>query len=45
MPRRSAVTRAHELVVMVGTKRTLAVAVRNDKVAERHSALAERLRG
>lgn len=41
----TAVTRAKELVVMVGTRRAIAVAVNNDKVAERHSALAERLRG
>ncbi len=41
----TAITRAQELVVIVGTNRALAVAVRNDKVAERHTALAERLRG
>jgi exodeoxyribonuclease V alpha subunit len=41
----TAITRARELVVIAGTRRALAVAVRNDKVAERHSALAERLRG
>ncbi|HEY54654.1 MAG TPA: ATP-dependent RecD-like DNA helicase [Caldilineae bacterium] len=41
----TAVTRAQELVVIVGTQRALGIAVRNDKVAERHSALAERLRG
>ncbi|NUQ38737.1 MAG: ATP-dependent RecD-like DNA helicase [Caldilineales bacterium] len=39
----TAVTRARELVVIVGTRRALAAAVHNDKVAERHSALAERL--
>ncbi len=41
----TAVTRAKELVVIVGTRRAVGAAVRNDKVAERHSALAERLRG
>ncbi|MCP4198530.1 MAG: ATP-dependent RecD-like DNA helicase [Proteobacteria bacterium] len=41
----TAITRAKEIVVIVGTSRALAVAVRNDKVAERHTALAERLRG
>ncbi len=41
----TAVTRAKELVVIVGTRRAIGAAVRNDKVAERHSALAERLRG
>jgi exodeoxyribonuclease V alpha subunit len=37
------VTRAKELVVLVGTKKAIGIAVRNDKVAERHTALAERL--
>ncbi len=37
------VTRARELVVLVGTKKAIGIAVRNDKVAERHTALAERL--
>jgi exodeoxyribonuclease V alpha subunit len=40
----TAVTRAKELVVLVGTKRAIAMAVRNDKIAERHSGLEERLR-
>jgi exodeoxyribonuclease V alpha subunit len=40
----TAVTRAKELVVLVGTKRAIAIAVRNDKIAERHSGLKERLR-
>ncbi|MDH7487267.1 MAG: ATP-dependent RecD-like DNA helicase [Anaerolineae bacterium] len=40
----TAVTRAQELVVIVGNMRAIAMAVGNDKVAERHSALAERLR-
>jgi exodeoxyribonuclease V alpha subunit len=39
------VTRARELVVLVGTKRAIGIAVRNDKVAERNTALAERLQG
>ena len=41
----TAVTRAQELVVIVGNMRAIAMAVGNDKIAERHSALAERLRG
>ncbi len=41
----TAVTRAKELVVIVGTRRAIGAAVKNDKVAERYSALAERLRG
>ncbi len=38
------VTRARELVVLVGTKRAIGIAVRNKQVAERHTSLAERLR-
>ncbi len=41
----TAVTRARRLVVLVGTPRAIAIAVHNDRVAQRHSALAERLRG
>jgi len=41
----TAITRAKRLVVIVGTRRALAIAVRNDKVAERHSALDLRLAG
>jgi len=37
------VTRAQSLVVLVGNRRALAIAVRNDKVAQRHTRLAERL--
>lgn len=39
----TAVTRAKELVVLVGTKKAIAIAVRNDKVAQRNSRLAQRL--
>jgi exodeoxyribonuclease V alpha subunit len=39
----TAITRAKELVVLVGTKKALAIAVRNDQIAQRHTALAERL--
>ena len=38
------ITRAKELVVLVGTKKALAMAIRNNKVVERNSFLAERLR-
>ena len=41
----TAVTRAQKLVVIVGNMRALAIAVGNDKIADRHSGLAERLRG
>jgi exodeoxyribonuclease V alpha subunit len=41
----TAVTRARKLVVLVGTERAIAIAVRNDKAKERYSGLAERLSG
>lgn len=41
----TAVTRAKELVVLVGTKKALAIAVRNNKVEERYTLLAQRLAG
>jgi len=37
------ITRAKELVVIVGTKRALGMAVRNNKVVRRYTGLAERL--
>ncbi len=37
-------TRAEELVVLVGTRKAIAIAVRNDKIAQRHTALDVRLR-
>jgi len=39
----TAVTRARKLVVLVGTRRAIAIAVRNNKVALRYSGLNERL--
>lgn len=39
----TAITRAKELVVLIGTKKALAIAVRNNKVATRYSGLATRL--
>jgi exodeoxyribonuclease V alpha subunit len=39
----TAVTRAQKLVVLVGTRKAIAIAARNDKVAQRHSALDVRL--
>jgi exodeoxyribonuclease V alpha subunit len=41
----TAVTRAQELVVLVGSRRAIAIAVRNDKVTQRHSGLSVRLGG
>jgi len=41
----TAVTRAKELVVLVGTRRAIAMAVRNNTVQDRHTALDVRLRG
>jgi exodeoxyribonuclease V alpha subunit len=40
----TAVTRARQLVVLVGTRRAIGIAVRNNKVRERHSGLSVRLR-
>ena len=37
-------TRAEKLVVLVGTRKAIAIAVRNDKIAHRHTALDVRLR-
>jgi exodeoxyribonuclease V alpha subunit len=39
----TAVTRAKKLVVLVGTRRAIAIAVNNDKVTQRHTALDWRL--
>ncbi len=41
----TAVTRGKRLVVLVGQKKALAVAIRNDKSRLRHTRLAERLTG
>jgi len=41
----TAVTRARQLVVLVGTRKAIAIAVKNDQVARRWSALAWRLSG
>lgn len=40
----TAITRARELVVLVGTKQALGMAVRNNQVAERHTTLSQRIR-
>lgn len=39
----TAITRAKELVVLIGTKKALAIAVRNNKVEARYTGLAARL--
>jgi exodeoxyribonuclease V alpha subunit len=41
----TAVTRAKQLVVLVGSKKAIAIAVNNDQVSRRFTALAERIRG
>ncbi|MBN1681666.1 MAG: ATP-dependent RecD-like DNA helicase [Anaerolineae bacterium] len=41
----TAITRAKELVVLVGTRKAIAIAVQNDRVAQRWSALAWRIHG
>ncbi len=40
----TAITRAKQLVILVGTRQALHIAVNNNKVAERHSGLLQRLR-
>ena len=40
----TAVTRAKELVVLVGTRRAIGIAVRNNQIKARHTALDTRLR-
>ncbi len=40
----TAVTRAQKLVVLVGTRRAIGMAVRNNKIRDRHTALGQRLR-
>lgn len=40
----TAVTRARQLVVVAGDERAIALAVRNNRVADRHTSLAHRLR-
>jgi exodeoxyribonuclease V alpha subunit len=39
----TAITRAKRMVVLVGTRKAIAMAVKNDKIAARWSALPERL--
>lgn len=40
----TAITRARELVILAGTKQALGMAVRNNRVAERHTTLSPRIR-
>ena len=40
----TAVTRARKLVVLVGSKQAIAMAVRNDRIASRNTRLARRLK-
>ena len=41
----TAITRAQKMVVIVGTRKAVAMSVKNDKIATRWSALQQRLRG
>lgn len=41
----TAITRARQLCVLVGNRKAIGIAVRNNKVAQRHTALAWRLGG
>jgi exodeoxyribonuclease V alpha subunit len=40
----TAITRARELAVLVGQTKAIAIAIRNDRIARRYTALADRLR-
>ncbi len=40
----TAITRARELVVLVGQTKAIAIAIRNDRITRRYTALADRLR-
>jgi exodeoxyribonuclease V alpha subunit len=40
----TAITRARRMVVLVGTRKAVAMAVKNNKIATRWSALAQRLK-
>jgi exodeoxyribonuclease V alpha subunit len=40
----TAVTRAKKMVVLIGSKKAIAIAVKNNKIVERHSLLRERIR-
>ncbi len=40
----TAVTRARELVVIVGTRKALAIAIKNNQVADRYTSLPQRIR-
>jgi exodeoxyribonuclease V alpha subunit len=41
----TAITRAKQLVVLVGSDRAIGIAVNNDAVSRRWTALADRLQG
>ncbi|MCZ7674541.1 MAG: ATP-dependent RecD-like DNA helicase [Chloroflexi bacterium] len=41
----TAVTRAKKLAILVGTRKAIAIAVKNNKTMERHTALDWRLKG
>ena len=40
----TAITRARDLVVIVGTRKALAIAIRNNRVADRYTSLPQRIR-
>ena len=40
----TAVTRAKKLVVLVGSRKAIAIAIKNNKVQRRYTALAERMK-
>jgi exodeoxyribonuclease V alpha subunit len=38
------ITRGKKLVIVIGTKKAMAIAIRNDKTASRYTALSARLK-
>ena len=40
----TAVTRAKNLVVIVGTRKAMAIAIKNNRVADRYTSLPQRIR-
>ncbi len=43
LTRRNSVTRAKKVFVLIGTKKAISMAVRNNKTSKRNTRLAERL--
>jgi exodeoxyribonuclease V alpha subunit len=40
----TAITRAKELMILIGTAKAINIAVKNNKISERYTSLAEKLK-